>query len=468
MGKFGYVLITLSLFFLISSVFAAPPSIEIRNLSLPEGGWGEKKITFEVFNHEEYVKFIVLEYGVEFRGASGAYNSDERFCAHLEPGFWFRMEPDVTIPGNYGEVSVTLRFYDVVDTLDTVFPEQKFLDTSISMEVKMPESTLPWLDKAVKFPPRVDEHPYFDNQFVRLMYAMLAEGSSPADIAQITGADSNFVDATLKRMAGDMYIAREGQNTSPAFPVISKDEAEQVLKLVESTSDNLTAIIARNCAGYRQALESLIEAGILPGDSDNVLGPERVLFRPYVAVSALLLWNELGTQFISDGIPLALYTNTDLCNANIRDFMYAAPTDAIYHGHHFFTLETDGGSLRLLFAGHIPKIHCAGNFPRKPGIAAKAVWKYDSEDHPEYFLYSDTVAEPALEILKRDADEIIPATLTELRRISSGWGRQDLTAGYRYWFWNLVASRTLDSLVEQKVVEPIGTDNYILAMRGGM
>ena len=73
-----------------------------------------------------------------------------------------------------------------------------------------------------------------------------------------------------------------------------------------------------------------------------------------------------------------------------------------------------------------------------------------------------------MDILRRGTDETIQGALADLEKISIEWGREEVTKGYRYWFWNLVASKTLDSLIEQKVVEPFQNDHYILGMRGGM
>lgn len=461
------ILTALCIVIFAGSAFAQPSAIEIKDLSMPADGWGDNKISFKAFNHDEYIKFIVVKSVLEFEGASSPYENENRFTAFLEPGFWFEMDPIVTIPGNYGTATIKLEFYDVVDTMDMALPEQKFLDTAFSVEIKMPESARPWLQKAATFPPRVNEHPYFDNQFVRMMYAMIAEGKSRAEIAEITGASPDYVEANLKKMIGNRYLKKEGANVVPTFPVILTEEAEQVVKLVDKTVESLMSIVADNYSGYGKALDSLIEAGLLVGDSDNVLGPERVLYRPYVIISTLLLWHKMGTQFVTDGNPLAPYTNTDVCNANIVNFMYAAPSNIEFHGHHFYALIRDGGSGRLVFTGHIPKIHCEGNFPAQPGIPAKAIWRNDSEDQPEYFVYNPKTIEPMLEVLKKGTDDIIETALAELKKISVEQGREEVTTGYRYWFWNLVASKTLDSLIEQRVVEPYGNDNYILGISGG-
>lgn len=462
------VLVSFCLLIFAGSVLAQSSGIEIKDLSKPTEGWGDKKMSFKAFNHEDYIKFVVVKTVLKFEGSNAAYQNENRFTAYLEPGYWFEMEPVVTIPGNYGSATIYMEFFDVVDTLDTVLPGQEFMDTSFTIEIKMPESARDWLEKGMIFPPRVDEHPYFDNQFVRIMYAMLAEGKSPAEIAEVTGADPEYVEENFRRMTGNRYLVKEGAKEVPTFPIVLPDEAEQVVKLADKTAERLTAVISENSAGYRAGLDSLIQTGVIQGDSDNVLGAERVLFYEYVVVSTLLLWHDLGSKMITDGSPLTPYTNTDICNAQIRDFMYAVSPDDRYNGHHFYALIRDGGSGRVLFAGHPPKLHCEGNFPAKPGMPAKAIWRNDSDDSPEYFIYNSKTVQPLLDILAKGTDAAIEGVLADLEKISAGYGREKVTRGYRYWFWNLVASRTLDSLIEKKVVVPFKNDNYILGIRGGM
>ncbi|UCG62129.1 MAG: hypothetical protein JSV52_02240 [Candidatus Zixiibacteriota bacterium] len=460
------ILILLCLFMTTVPGFGQPAEIQIRNLTPPTGSWGDQRISFEAFNSQEYVKFLVVEATVEFEGGDSPYIGEHRFSTVLEPGVWLRIRPEVTIPGNYGKATVCLEFFDVVDTMDAILPGQGLFDTSFTMTVAMPESARPWLDKGVVFPPRVDEHPYFDNQFMRMMYAMIGEGLSGDDIARITGADPGYVQLNLSRMTGRRCLKHDGQNYRPTFPLVLVDEAEDLSNLADSTASVISSMLAANYPKFRSVLDSLAAANRLLSDSNNVLGPGRILHRPYVFMSAVILWHELGTRFVTDNAPLMVFSGTDVCNASNPDYMYAVPPDERYNGNHFYAYIGDPGKERIWFADHHPIITCEGNFPARPGVGTRATWRYSSDDPVEYYVFSPGVAEPLVSVLTAGTEAVLEQSLTSLYEISVGYGRESASRGYRYWFWNLVASRTLEALVERGVLHKQPPGNFIVGTKG--
>ena len=459
MRKITGVLVICYLFMSAGMVFGQQADIEILDVKLPEGKWGERQLEIKVFSHSEYIKFLVVKSELEFIDSEPLCRRETKSSTYIEPGSEITFRPVVEIPGNYGKATLRLELYDVIDTMDAILPGQELFDTTLTFEIVIPELARPLMGKTV-FPPRVDEHPYFNSHFVRILFPLLDEGKSREEIADITGTDSLYVQKCLSWMAGHRFLKHDGEAYQLTFPVISSDEAKKAEKLASKTAKKLAKVITENMKDYRPTLDSLVEAGVATRDSNNVLGTSTALYRPDCIISALLLWQDLGAKFISGGRPLTIYERTDFCNALITNFMYAAPSEEKFNGHHFYAHTIDRSSWRIIFADHLPKLHCSGNFPAQRGVPTKAHWKSDADDRAEFFLVDTTIIRPLLNTLDRDTDEIIKQMLESLKEVAADYEREKISAGYRYWFWNLTATLTLDRLIEKETIKFRGNPYY--------
>ena len=90
------------------------------------------------------------------------------------------------------------------------------------------------------------------------------------------------------------------------------------------------------------------------------------------------------------------------------------------------------------------------------------------DDRPEFFFLDTSIARPVLEGLGKGTELILNETHRELTDLAGQYGRKELTTGYKYWFWNLVATKTLDLLTERQVLEGRGTNHFHLGSVTGM
>lgn len=446
----------------------AQPQIEVLSLEEPEWNWGSKAINITVYNGADYIRFIVIKSTFESHGEDGVWQIQSRFSTHLPPATRTTLAPVVSIPGNYGPAKVNLTFYDVVDTMDIVLPDQLVLDTTFHFTIDMPDEARKWVEQRLILPPRFEQHPYFDDQYSRMMLQFINAGVTIEEMARIAGCEGSYIRSVLHRLRRH-GLARLGETAiEMTFPYISGPEAEACLPLANRTAGLLADAITRNLAGYDARLDSLIGAGVVPDDRDNLISGTMVLYQPYIVVSAMLLWYDLGGGFVTDGKPLQIYEGTDICNAANRNFTYALEADDSLSGRHFFALLSRGAGDGILFADHDPALICSGNYPARPGLPTRASYTYREDDRPEFYFLDTSIVRPVLDGLGKGTGPIVDETHVELAGLAGQYGRTELRPGYKYWFWNLVATKTLDLLTERQVLQGSGANNFQLGSVAGM
>ena len=75
-------------------------------------------------------------------------------------------------------------------------------------------------------------------------------------------------------------------------------------------------------------------------------------------------------------------------------------------------------------------------------------------------MIDTTVVRTALAALAGDTDSLLVRTYFDLKALAQSYGREKASYGMRYWFWNLVASRTLVKLHEQGIIERRGNGQF--------
>ncbi|MEW6412131.1 MAG: hypothetical protein AB1483_06605 [Candidatus Zixiibacteriota bacterium] len=461
------VMITFLIWLCAGVLSAQEVNVTVGELKIPGFKWGAQPVQLTVTNNSDYMKFVVSIVHVEFSEADPPYSRNDRFHDLVQPGMTETIEPLVYIPGSYGPATITIDFYDVVDTLDAVSAGEHILHKVIEADFPKPDTLKQVFDTRLVFPSRVEEHPYFESEFSRLTLGLLAEGKSPEEIHELTGADRQFVLEQLRFFAGQRLIVQKEDSIDVAIPVISKEEGSVQAKLADRAAQSLAGIIAGNMPAYRAVLDSLVAAKVVPTDSTDVLDDAVVLYKPYPVVTALVLWNLLGTQFIAGGNQLDMFWGLDICNLPKMEYLYAAPEGPEYNGRFFYAFLYDGRNVRLISSNHPPRILCSGNFPPQRGSTGAAKWRHDESDRPEYIMLDPVKVVPALETLAAGTSGIIDTTLQQARNNAEQFGRGVVTRGYKLWLWNLVVTKVTDILMEQGVLPDPGEALYVFSVKKG-
>ncbi len=454
-----------------SAAYGQPSDITVSELTLPEvWRWGNQTLGVTVTNNTEIVKFIVVKTRLEFVGAARPSRRETRTSPYLEPGATVTLRPILNIPGNYGNAVARMMMYDVVDTLDAILSGDEFFDTTFSLSIEMPPSAQEWVNRPIVLSPRVEQHPYFDDQYTRILLQLIDEGKSEEEVSAITGAEPVHVLASFRRMRRHGYFVRDslGNGHRLTFPVVSRQQAEKAAQLTDQTAQQLADLIAANFGQYEALRDSLFETGAVKADPNDVLGSARILYRPYAIVSTLLLWHELGSKFVTGGGVLMPFENTDICNANNPNYTYAAPEGEQYNGHHFYACLSGEGSYSIEWADRTPSIKCSGNFPAKPGTRTPARWTKSPDDQSEFYCLDTAATRPLLDLLARGTDDVLQTALAELGTLVATDEHPEPVIGHKYYYWNLIASKTLDILTEQNAIGDRGLGYFSLVPLRGL
>ncbi len=61
-----------------------------------------------------------------------------------------------------------------------------------------------------------------------------------------------------------------------------------------------------------------------------------------------------------------------------------------------------------------------------------------------------------IEPFTRDPQQLLDG----LKKVAADYKREKISAGYRYWFWNLTATLTLDRMIEKEAIKFRGNPYY--------
>ncbi len=443
----------------VSSV-SARTMIVVDNIEVPALDYGQQTAQVSVSNPTGALHFVTVIAEVQFTGPGLTPNRNTRNYFYLEPDDSRTIEPTVLVPANYGSADVSVRVYDVIDTLDALSERYLVSEKRLTLDFPRPDAIEKYFETEINLPPRVEDHPYFDNDLSRLMLIMMNQGIMPDEIAEITGFRLTMVQEMFGRLLTKGHLVSDGDSVIVSVPIISHEEAARSSVLAFALADSLARRIENNIDDYRRVLDSLGAAGAMSMDADLIMNPGAALHHLYPTISGLLLWYDLGREFITRKAPLLIYNNTDLCNALIPTYMYAVQAGPEFNGNQFFALSLTEKTYSVTYGDHPPTVVCPDDFILKAQRNMKINWQFGEDSKQQRLLFDSLVVEPALNALSGGADDLIYGTYYELRDIASEFGHPRLGYGQRYWFWNLVATRTLAQLVEAGVVKREGSGNY--------
>jgi hypothetical protein len=283
---------------------------------------------------------------------------------------------------------------------------------------------------------------------------LIHEGKDREEIADITGADSVFVNMVVERLTNRGDVDEQDGKLSLTFPWIVRDQVAEFEKIAEALSDSLVERIRRNLDDYWAVVDSLVSDSIITPDPNLTMDRGAALHRLYPTIGGLLLWWDLGSQFINRSAPLVIWDRTDLCNSYIPSYMYGLQAADDEIGDHHYEVTLGPNSYQFIFSDHQPEITCAEDFLLRAMRKQRVYSRYGQEDRPRMIMFDSSLVRPAIEALGGDGvHRLIYDTYIDLRDRAVKYGHERLDFGQRYWFWNLTATRTLDKIAQLGLAE---------------
>lgn len=436
--------------------------ITIGEVDLSALKWGTQTATVTLTNNTDIIKYIICDIDFTFTESYVNANRKVRSNHFIYPGQTKTIKPDFYVPGNFGKAEITLNLFDVLDTLDAVMDYQKFYTQPFFINFRVPEEVYNYTQEKLTLPPRVDMHPYYANEFSRTFFVMLAEGKKVADIAKMLDCEESFIHEAALFSLRQRFIKKVGEEYELNFPVIRLKEAEETRKVVETTSDALYEQIKENLPTYQTTLDSIIAAKGIPNDSVDFMSSASLLFQPYPVTSGLLLWYDLGRKFITRSAPLYIYNGTDICNADIYQYMYLVEGGDLFNGTHFYYQRLKStNDLDIIFSEKKPPLKCDDDFLKPTFNPQKTVlFKDVYPDFPEFYIIDTAKVRPFLDHLDKGCDAILAEAYNSLKDIALKNGHDKVSFGHRYWFWNQVATETLHKLKDNNVIKERGNSYF--------
>ncbi len=442
-------------------VSAQQPDLTVGDIQFSSLRWGNQTAEFDIVNHTARPKFVTVMTEIQFEGGYLTPNRRARSSYAIPPEETIKANASMLIPANYGHAQATVKVYDVIDTLDAILPGQQIFEQPFTLNFNVPEGMAPYLEERITLPPRVEDHPYFDNDLSRVIFLLLDKGMTPGAIADLAMCDTAVVMNQVQTMMNEGYARiNDKKEYVLAVPFISVDEAAAAKVISDKLADTLTALIAGRVDTYKKYLDSLVAAGVVPTDSNQFYNGGTALYHPYPVIGGLGLWWVLGHQFITRSAPFVIFDGTDICNADIPTFMYAVQGGAALNGHQFYFREPIPTGDKIVFSDSIPKIVCPDDFIKYKRIPKNLRWTFDPDKEPTNFMMDTALVRSALNTVTHGTEPLLVETYTLLKTLAIDHGHPKLEYGYRYWFWNLTASRILDRLVEQGVLTRKGSGTY--------
>lgn len=436
--------------------------LQIGEVDFQSLRWGEQRATVEATNNSSLTKFIIIEIEIKF---TGTYLNPKRITRSsfvLPPGKTTVLDPAISIPGNFGSSKVSLKVYDVVDTLDIILPDHVVFEQPFFLNFIIPDALVPYLQFKVLYPPRVGDDIDFDNEFSRFLPLLISDGYSPGEIADMAMCDTSFVVKMIERLM-DLAYARKNEAGEYVlnFPVIPMDEADKGRALAIQTADSLSKILSNNIDAYYRVVDSLKLASKVPKDTNSFYDGGALLYFPYPIINGLGLWWDLAENFISPNTsPMEIYSYSDPCEIQIPLYMYAVVGYDDNNGSHYFSSMSSSSGVLMYFGDSPPSYQCARNYSMMNLARRYTGWSIPDGFEPRGFMIDTSIVRPAIDALVREADPLIKDTYDKVTKLGLSYNREKLTRGYYFWFWNLVATNTANKLIETGVVPRMGNGQF--------
>ncbi len=261
----------------VSVAYGQQSEITVGDIQTPSLRWGKQIVYVPLVNTTDYVKFVSVVTKISFQGAYLHPERSTRTNYILEPSASLTVNAPIDIPGSFGEATMTVSLYDVVDTMDLVLPYQRFFEQPFTLHFHIPDGLAPYLQDKVSMPPMVGSSPDFDNEFSRVLLVLLSERKSVSQIAEMAMADSSYIQGIITDFENKEYTAGSSGTYTLKFPVIASKEADEGRLLANKASAELASMIQKNLPLLIKCRDSLVAAGKMSKDSNGFLDPGSVL-----------------------------------------------------------------------------------------------------------------------------------------------------------------------------------------------
>lgn len=426
--------------------------VDIKTPDLSDLEWGEHQLHLTITSKAEDLHFIVVRIQADFPGIYGSDYRRTQVNAMLMPGEELEIHPSVVIPGNYGQARVSVTVYDVVDTLDVLMSKYVCWQEDCQVDFDPPSAIEPYRSTPIQLPPRVADHPYFDSELPRLMLLLIDDHKTEEEIVSLTGADSGMVAEVLSQLMSRNDVRSTDDGLRVLFPIIGQEQIAATEPIIDDLVEDLVTRVKENWDDYEGVIDSLVTVGAMTADTNLTMDAGAVLHHRFPTVGCLLLWHELGRKFITRSAPLVIYDKTDLCDANIATYMYAASATSEQNGKHNFLQTLGRGGYSINYADWPLGILCEEQFLRKVARGSRVNLSYEDGSKAMTHTFDTSTVRPAIEALAGGIDSLLYDTYEQVRDIAVKYKHARLDYGQRYWFWNVVATRTLDRLVAEGFV----------------
>ena len=438
-----------------------PPAVTLVPPDVQELHWGAQTLTFGLTNNTDYIRFIVVQ---QTMTVDGKYENTQRVLTTnnvLWPGETREIDVTIEIPGIFGSGTVLVSLFDVVDTLDAIYPGYDIYQRNLTFSFDVPDGLLDYAQADPEVPPRVGKGMDFNYDFARQLVMLLEEGRSVSEIAGLVECSESYVTETIDSMISRQYLKHTGEGPHLAMPYITAAHAQRASVKIDSLAAQFADRILENLGHYKPFLDSLVAAGAVATDSNDFMDPGTVIYRRYAMTVPMLLWYDLGQEFISKPAMLFIFENSDPCNAWIPRYMYMVEQGEQYNGDQFFLMTAfRHQAMKLVYSDHVPMINCPEQYWKlgQP-LHENAHWRYEREELPENFVIDTARVHQALRRLRTGLEEPLNAARADARARGEAVGADRNPYGYRYWYWNLLATKITARLIDAGAIQRPGNGN---------
>lgn len=427
--------------------------LKVSDVTLSATSWGHQTATIDLSNSGENYTFVVAMSEVRFTG--GQYESPRftRKSFLIEPSSENELMFPVNIPAGFGNVEINIFLYDVVDTLDQIFGSQRFFTKSFSAEFKISKRLKDEIVDKIRLPKIVENNMLFDNYFSMAVLTLIYNEKTIDEIADLCQADADFIRAVMDEYQEAGLIKSDGSSAILNFMTINKNQAEEIIPAIDNTINNLFEIISKNYHDYDNAIVDLVSEGKLSKDKYDALDPGTILYQKYPVTLGLFLWDILGREFVNDGKPFNIFEGSDPCNAVMGDYMYmtVGAEDYVGNSYYYSTGDPANDVIYCGFGQH--NFNCPPGY-RELGKKNKHVrFVFDSKNPDMIYLFNDDNVRKPLSILMDGTIDEVENLKKELDNILTGTYYDSNNKGARYWCWDLVVTRLMKKLVDEKIIE---------------
>jgi len=440
------------MFFSVALVLNAS-DLKVSDIKLSATNWGQQTATINLSNSGENFTFVVAISEVRFTGSQYESPRYSRKSFFIEPSSENELMLPVIIPAGYGKVEIDISLYSVVDTLDQIFGSQLFFTKSFPMEFKISEKLKDEIVDEIRLPKFIENNILFDNYFSRALLTLIYNEKTIDEIADLCLTDVDFIRTRMDEYQEAGLIKSDGSRAVLNFITINENQAEEIIPAIDKTVDNLFEIISKNYNNYDNAIADLVSEGKLSKDKSDALDPGTILYQKYPVTLGLFLWDILGREFVNDGKPFNIFEVSGPCNAVMGDYMYMMVGAEKYIGDSYYYATGDPANDVIYCGFGQHNFNCPRHYHESSKKKRRIRFEFDSKNPDKIYLFNEDNVRKPLSILMDGTIEMAENLKTELDNIFAGTFYDTNNKGARYWCWDLVVTRLMKKLVDEKILE---------------